>query len=233
MRTDTSRFCQTGCWSGRLRVGTREFDVGPDDWWGGRDRSWGVRPVGEPEPSGRTWDDGPVGFLWLYSTMQFPDYTIMLILQEDGGGGRRLEQAVRLWPEATGRKPEPLGRVDHELHFVDGTRLLERAELTFSRHDAPTLRVAATPVGASYLSLGTGYGYEQGWRHGMYQGPDLVVEHLEYDLADPDVQAAMYGLVDNLARFEIDGVVGHGLLENAFLGPVARYGFGSRRSTGK
>ena len=33
-------------------VGDETFRVTPDRWWGTRDRSWGVRPVGEPEHPG-------------------------------------------------------------------------------------------------------------------------------------------------------------------------------------
>jgi hypothetical protein len=46
---DTMRFAQTGCWSGTLEVGGEQIAVTPDRWWGTRDRSWGVRPVGETE----------------------------------------------------------------------------------------------------------------------------------------------------------------------------------------
>jgi hypothetical protein len=50
---DASRFCQMGNWSGQLRVGDREFAVSPGQWAGARDRSWGIRPIGEPDPPGR------------------------------------------------------------------------------------------------------------------------------------------------------------------------------------
>src|SRR5262249_7779417 len=50
---DSSRFCQLGNWSGRLAVGGTEFTVSDDRWSGARDRSWGIRPVGEAEPAGR------------------------------------------------------------------------------------------------------------------------------------------------------------------------------------
>ena len=39
-------------WKGTLTVAGRTFDVTPDRWKGARDRSWGVRPVGEPEAPG-------------------------------------------------------------------------------------------------------------------------------------------------------------------------------------
>ena len=49
---DTMRLAQTGCWSGTLTVDGETFAVTPDRWWGTRDRSWGVRPVGEQEHPG-------------------------------------------------------------------------------------------------------------------------------------------------------------------------------------
>lgn len=50
---DTQRFVQTGRWSGTLTVDGETLPVTPDTWRGNRDRSWGVRPVGEAEPPGR------------------------------------------------------------------------------------------------------------------------------------------------------------------------------------
>ena len=49
---DSTRFAQVGGWTGTLRVGDREIALTPDRWWGSRDRSWGIRPVGESEPPG-------------------------------------------------------------------------------------------------------------------------------------------------------------------------------------
>ena len=47
---DAQRFAQAGTWSGRLLIDGQEIDVDPTRWIGTRDRSWGIRPVGEPEP---------------------------------------------------------------------------------------------------------------------------------------------------------------------------------------
>ncbi len=56
---DSTRFAQTGSWTGMLKVGDREIALTPDRWWGSRDRSWGVRPVGEAEHPGiRVTDTG-------------------------------------------------------------------------------------------------------------------------------------------------------------------------------
>ena len=232
--TDSARFAQTGFWSGRLDMGGETLSVEPREWWGGRDRSWGIRPVGEREPAGRPRTEGGGGFLWIYSTMQVPEFTIVTIVQEDRYGRRSLEEAVRLWPFGVDRDPEPLGVPDHALEFSPGTREVSRAVMTFragaglDHGTGSVTTVEVTPLTASWLSLGTGYGTEPGWAHGMYQGA-LVVQSREYELAGPDASSRRYGLVDHLARFETDGAVGYGLFETAVLGPNERYGFGSRR----
>jgi hypothetical protein len=49
---DSRRLSQTGRWSGTISVEGEDIEVTPDRWWGSRDRSWGIRPVGESEPPG-------------------------------------------------------------------------------------------------------------------------------------------------------------------------------------
>lgn len=228
--SDTQRLAQTGVWSGSLRVGSETFEVDPRGWQGTRDRSWGVRAVGEAEPSGiRAALDAP-GFFWLYAPIQFDDFSILTIMHEDRTGRRVLEEAVRVWPEEAGREPEPLGRPDHEIEFVPGTRTPARAVLTFSAPRGEVMRVVVEPLLPIHVALGCGYGNDHEWRHGMYHGPE-VVQSRTYDLADPDVQRRSRGVTDYAARFEMeDGPVGHGLFEFTILGPYAPYGFESSRS---
>jgi hypothetical protein len=95
---DSSRFCQLGSWNGRLRVGDREFEVRDDRWSGARDRSWGIRPVGEPEPPGRA-AESLAGFWWLYAPLRFGSCALIVILQENPEGYRTLSDAKRVWPD--------------------------------------------------------------------------------------------------------------------------------------
>ena len=44
---NAQRFIQTGDWSGTILAEGKEIRVDAEDWVGARDRSWGVRPVGE------------------------------------------------------------------------------------------------------------------------------------------------------------------------------------------
>jgi hypothetical protein len=82
--------------------------------------------------------------------------------------------------------------------------------------DNETLEV--TLVLPVHLMVGTGYGLEPDWRHGMYQGPDLVVQGVGYDLSRPEDAARMWGMVDAVGRFAYDGQTGYGLYEYWALG---------------
>ncbi|MEZ4652024.1 MAG: hypothetical protein R3E12_00040, partial [Candidatus Eisenbacteria bacterium] len=89
--------------------------------------------------------------------------------------------------------------------------------------------VTAEPKLANYLGFGTGYGLEQDWRHGMWQG-DEKVEALRLKVSEIDPTMKLFCPVDHLASFTLtdaDGTVhtGEGLFEFAVIGPHDQYGF--------
>jgi hypothetical protein len=219
---DSMRLAQTGTWRGHINAGGELITVTPDRWWGARDRSWGVRPVGESEPPGIQ-AKNPAQFYWMYSPMQFADFSILTIVQEDADGGRILEGAVRVWPDP-GRPPERLGRPDYRPSYAPGTRDIQYAVVAFDPPGGSPFEVTVTPLLPVSLMAGTGYGLEPNWKHGMYQGPELVVQGVSYDLARDEDRARMWGMVDSVARFECtaggtgEPCVGYGLFEYWALG---------------
>src|SRR5215471_13258313 len=185
---DSVRLAQTGRWSGRLRAGGQTHEVEPGRWWGFRDRSWGIRPVGEPEPPGIRAADMPT-FFWIYAPMQFEDCSILAIVQEDQHGGRVLEEAVRVWPESSGRPSEALGRPEHRLEYEPGTRSVRAATLAFAPPRQAPFEVRVEPLVPLHLSV-AGYGGDGDWRHGAYQGP-LKVEGFTLDGARAEDRARL------------------------------------------
>ena len=125
---DASRFSQLGSWSGRLRVGDREFAVTADRWAGARDRSWGIRPVGEPEPPGRAASEPLAGVLVAVrpAAVRVAARSIV-ILQENPDGYRTLNDAKRVWPGRPGR----------------AARLAAGGDQLPARHPAPGIGPAA------------------------------------------------------------------------------------------
>ena len=211
---DSKRMAQTGRWTGSITADGETLEVTPQQWWGIRDRSWGIRPVGEAEPPGiQSRNAGTL--YWLYAPMQFEDHAILCIIQEDQAGRRLVEEAARVWPDGTS---EYLGRPAYEPAYADGTRDVVSARIGFSPPGGKPFDLHATLLLPVHLMAGTGYGLEQDWRHGMYQGPDLVVQGVSYDLSRPQDAARMWGMVDAVGKFEYEGHTGYGLYEYWALG---------------
>ena len=217
MLFDTQRLAQMGTWRGTLSVAGTDYAVTPDRCKGSRDRSWGVRPVGEPESDGIRQGAHVFSGMWNYTPMQFDDHCIFAICHERDSGERLREEGRRVWLDG---RVEVLGRPEHDHTLVPGTRVIERAVIRFP--DAG-IEIVGTPLLANWFGVGTGYGVDADWRHGKYQGSDPVVQGLV--LKVDDVKGlAQYLVVDQSARYEYDGHVGYGLLEHGFFGPFARYG---------
>ncbi len=228
---DTQRLAQNGVWEGTLEVAGETLAVTPDRWWGSRDRSWGVRPVGEPEAPGIQGSQMST-FYWNYAPVRFDEFSFIYICQEERDGTRVMETGELMWPDATGKPMELLGRPEHDLHFVPGTRIADRGVIRFPHAIGGPIEVDVEMRYPVYLGIGTGYGAEPGWRHGMYQGQALT-EAVVVDLATPEAQAQKWGIIDSVGRFtvraparpELDGKVGHGLWEFMIIGPHDQYGF--------
>ncbi|RAY11445.1 hypothetical protein DPM19_30775 [Actinomadura craniellae] len=211
---DSTRLAQTGRWEGVIEHGGERIAVTPDRWWGARDRSWGIRPVGEPEPPGiQARNSGT--FYWMYAPMQFADHSILAIVQEDEKGRRLLEEAVRVWPDPD-REPDFLGRPDYRPVYAPGTRDAVSATIAFTPWDAEPFEVQVTPLLPVHIMVGTGYGLEPDWRHGMYQGEKPVVQGVVHDTEQEADR--FWGLVDAAARFTYGEHEGYGLYEYWALG---------------
>ncbi|MDA8356220.1 MAG: hypothetical protein M0Z95_08005 [Actinomycetota bacterium] len=216
---DTQRLVQTGTWSGTLVVAGEEITVSPEHCWGNRDRSWGIRPVGEPEPGGIREGELVLPGMWNYFPMQFADHAVFYICHETDDGTRPLFQAERVWCDPA-RPHDDLGPVEHAHRFEPGTRVVRGSLLRFPESG---IEIECVPLLTNFVSVGTGYGIDADWRHGMYHGPDPVVQGLV--LGVDDVRGiGQYGIVDHLATFSYGDNVGYGLLEQGFFGPVHRYG---------
>jgi len=222
---DAQRFAQVGTWSGTIRVEGDEIPVSPDRWVGTRDRSWGIRPVGEAEPPGRHAADAPPGFWWLYVPMRFDDFALLVIVQEDGAGTRQVNDVVRVFPDGSGRPPEQLGWPEVEMHYRSGTRIPQGATLHLQQRGRRELVVEVESLGYVALNCGAGYGGDPDWSHGQWRG-EAFVEGQVYDMTDPAVTGRIpFGIIDHVGRATCDGMEGFGLFEHGVIGPHAPSGF--------
>jgi len=219
---DTMRFAQLGRWEGVLKAGGKSWTVEPKHWIGSRDRSWGIRPVGESEPAGIHAGTPSMEGMWNYFPMLFENFALLYIVNENNDGSRTTEEAVRIWKDPN-REVEWLGRPEHDHVFESAAPFKARIRegvVRFPHAPGGPLEVHGTPLLQTYLTAGTGYGLEADWRHGMYQG-DLVVQGINWDAQRDDDK--MWGLIETPARFQMGDEVGHGMMEFGFWSQFDKY----------
>ena len=223
---DAQRFAQLGTWEGELRVDGVTHQVTHDRWVGSRDRSWGIRPSGEAEPGARAADEPIEGFWWLYVPLRFDDFAVVVIIQEDPDGHRVLNDATRIWPASTGRRPEQLGWPRAEIHYRSGTREPTGATIHLTEADGTPLVLEVESQGFVALNSGTGYGGDiTGWTHGTWKGRDWV-DGVDLDMNAPEVAGMVpFGLLDHVGRATLDGKEGWGLFEHGTFGRHDPSGF--------
>jgi hypothetical protein len=227
-----TRFIQTGRWSGYIECAGRRIELSPEYGWGARDRSWGVRSIGlAREPTGIQQVKGANKqrtTLWMWSPMQFADYTIHFNVAEYATGERAIETVRRIWACDDGgdaAREEYLNGAEHELCFDLRTRqLLAGSTVSFLEPDGTRRHIRLIPLCRAYLRAGTGYGGPDEWRHGKYMGEQWV-DSVRFDLTDSAVISKI-GPTHVLCRMEMDnGAVGFGTFETQVYGAYPRYGF--------
>ena len=224
---DAQRFAQLGTWTGVIAVDGEEITVDPEVWLGSRDRSWDIRPIGEPEPAGRPAHPPFESMWWLYVPMSFDDFAIVLIIQEEPSGFRSLNDCTRVWGDG---RVEQLGWPRVKIHYTSGTRIPYGATITTTTMDGTPVTLEVESKLPVPIHIGGGYGGDSDWLHGMWKG-EKFTERLTYDMTDPSVSGrAMFGMIDHVGRATCgdgDGttVEGWGLFEHGTLGRHDPSGF--------
>ena len=221
----SSRFAQMGSWTGEVRAGGQTLAVEPSTWLGSRDRSWGIRPVGDADAPGRTADDaaaGGGGFWWLYVPLRFDDFQIIVMAQEKGrrlphpqrrqaGVGRRPGRADGL---AGLRHPVPLGQPPPRARHAAPDRHVREAGHGRDRH--PRVRAAAAGLRATATPTGPTVSGRARTGRSRWSSTSPI---------PPSSPRIPFGNIDHVAHAWCDGAEGWGLFEHASIGAHAPTGF--------
>jgi hypothetical protein len=224
---DVTRFTQFGRWQGTLRVGDAALVLDPARVHGIRDRSWGRRPVGEPEggaPAGAP----QVFFLW--APLVWADHASLAVFFEDAHG-RPLHAEGKTVPLYASPADVPgiddpglraMGGVSRAIRYVPGTRRAAQATIKLLSVEGACREIELEPL-LCFQMKGTGYGHPA-WRHGSWKG-DLATgaEQWRVDALDPLAVENLH--IQQLVRARCDGQVGYGVLEQLCVGAHAPSGF--------
>ncbi|HSL57004.1 MAG TPA: hypothetical protein VK866_04105 [Acidimicrobiales bacterium] len=221
---DYTRLAQWGTWSGSIEVEGSTLEVGAGVL-GCRDRSWGIRPVGERDPGA----PGGIGqFFWLWAPINWDDRATHFAVNETRSGHRW--HASGRWVPVLGADDDPVDRgvaepaadVDWEIDWEPGTRRARHARVTLTPWRADPEVIELEPL-LTFHMAGIGYTHPT-WRHGVWQGEEAVgSDSWRLDEVDPLDPTKIH--VQQLVRATSGDRVGVGVLEQLVIGPHDRAGF--------
>lgn len=217
---DHTRLTQWGTWEGTVSVDGDELVVDPAQVPGTRDRSWGMRPVGEQVTTNRG-GRMPRAF-WLWAPLHFDDRFTHLALHEHPDGSRWLESALVLEPLPDGALPwstagvRECANIRYALDWIPGRREIRRAELWFDDPDEGEVHVELERV-FTFRMRGIGYSHPH-WGHGSNHGElETGRESIALDDFDPTDWSSIH--LQNLVIARMGDRTGVGVLEQAHFGP--------------
>ena len=229
---DATRFAQFGRWSGELRYAGRTVKLDPQRVFGTKDRSWGLRPVGPPDPAGAPQPPMATQFFFLWAPIHWADRCTHFGCFDDAHG-RMFHWDGALVPVYDGSPDdipgtiddaiEPLGAVDHEVRYLSGTRRAAGASIGLTRMDGEREEITLEPL-LCFQMKGIGYMHPE-WGHGHWKG-ELAVgsESWKCDSIDPNALENQH-IQQVMRATSSSGEKGIGVLEQIAFGPHARYGF--------
>ncbi|MDJ0785333.1 MAG: hypothetical protein QNK05_00910 [Myxococcota bacterium] len=226
---DATRFNQFGSWRGTVRYAGRELAIDPDVVRGTKDRSWGIRPVGDPDPGGAPSLLGPQ-FFFLWAPLHWKDRCTHASSFEDSLGHcwhfDGMVCPVYESPDDLPGIEDPdvrlLDRCEHRMEFRPGTRRISGGELRLFEKTGERIDIQIEPL-LCFQMKGIGYTHLE-WGHGRWKG-ELATAGESWKSETLDPMAIDNQHVQQVIRVRTGDDVGVGVLEQLILGPYTPYGF--------
>ena len=225
---DATRFDQFGRWTGHIHHPDGDISVDETECRGTKDRSWGVRGVGEPETGGAP-ALSPTAAFFLWAPLIWEDHATHAIFFDDPEG-ENLHNEGMVIPTYPNEKDVPgtedadvehMARVAHRLKYVSGTRKIETAEIDLVDRQDRVRTITLEPV-LDFNMRGLGYLHPV-WKQGTWHG-ELEIGSESIDPQTLDLQDPHNLHFQQVVRVSDGNREGIGVLEHACLGPYSPYG---------
>ena len=225
---DATRFDQFGRWSGVVRTPDGEIRIDETVCHGTKDRSWGVRNVGEHETGGAPVNPNGIAFMW---APLFWDDHITHAIFFDGQKGEPLVRegiVAPLYPNQAaipgleGSRDERMATARHRIQYHKGSRLASRVEIDLVDHSEMTRSITLEPI-LKFQMKGLGYGHPE-WGQGMWKG-ELAIGCESFDTRQLDLLARENLHTQQVVRATDGRRQGVGVFEQIVVGPYVPAGF--------
>ncbi len=190
---DYTRLTQWGTWEGTFTVDGVTTEVIAESTFGVRDRSWGIRPVGQQAPTNLPPSTPQI--FWLWAPLHFDDVCTHLAMFEHADGTRWMESALVVpvldGPDAPtwGDVPEPeeVGDVEYDIEWRPGTREMANATLRATHADGTVSQIEFERL-YTFRMRGIGYmhpTFSHGSAHGVLEVGGESIKLEDFDPQDP------------------------------------------------
>lgn len=217
-----TRLTQLGQWSGWIEVDGVRIEVEPQTVVGSRDRSWGIRGIGERVQQGAPLQAIPQ-FYWLWAPVCFESFGTVFDVNEYADGQRWHESGAMLVGDDTIRHAH---NIDYKYHYEAGTRRSEKFEVTYT-FSKETAHLVFEPI-THFQMVGLGY-LSAEWGHGNWKGElETGGERFQVPVETPmDMQHLHTQTLSHVTCTLSDGTQhkGIGILETLVLGAHSPSGF--------
>lgn len=225
---DATRFDQFGRWSGLVRSPDGEIRIDDAVCYGTKDRSWGVRNVGEPETGGAPVIPNGIAFMW--APLFWDDHVTHAIFFDGQKGEPLVREGIvaplyataSSIPGLEGSHDERMATARHRIRYHRGTRLASKVEIDLVDHNDQTRTIALDPI-LKFQMKGLGYGHPE-WGQGMWKG-ELALGGESFDTRQLDLLARENLHTQQVVRATDGNRQGIGVFEQIVIGPYAPAGF--------
>ena len=229
---DMLRFCQFGWWEGSITIKGRRIECALHETFGTRDKSWGVRPVGEFEegaPSKLSTSPG-VYFAWM--PIHFENKSALCFIRQEPNG-RTVDVSATFVKnyadpsdipkgQAIEAAEEPIVYARHNVQWHKGTRWPNRATFDLEGVDG-THHVIELESLLRFHMMGIGYQHAE-WKHALWHDElEVGYDSWRLDEVDPEDFATIHA--QTVCRATMGDTRGVGVIETLCYGPHAPSGF--------
>ena len=230
MIMDVTRLDQFGFWEGWIAYDGKRLEVDGRSTFGLKDRSWGVRPVGDSYGGGAPLAEfQAIHFNWM--PIHWEDECSLAGWFEDGTGNQWHTDQGFL-PRYSAMEDIPgtndpgsylwQGKVKHAITMIPGTRRASSAVITMQDRSGEVMEVTLEPV-LVHRMKGLGYQHPV-WGHGKWQG-ELAIAGESWTDSELDPLALENIHIQQIVKATCGDRVGHGVLEQLHIGPSTTLGF--------
>ncbi len=226
---DVTRFAQLGRWQGEIRYAGQTLRIDQTRVYGTKDRSWGQRPIGPPDPAGAPVPGlGQVFFLW--APLHWKERCTHYGVFEDGDGFMWHKDGAIVPayedPDAIPGVEEPalvpIAACEHQIDYLKGTRRAAHARIALVEKSGRRHEIELEPL-LCFRMKGIGYMHPE-WGHGFWKG-ELAIGGESWKESELDPMAPHNQHIQQVVRARMGGETGIGVLEQICFGPHKRYGF--------